>query len=72
MHAIPAGLPLGMLGMGLVMEGAIQHAAQRGRQIMWLISHFQALHCSGIHGIEMLDQRYGLDQFRCSAYITDS
>ena len=30
----PAGLPFGMPGMGLEMEGAMQHAPQRGRQSM--------------------------------------
>jgi hypothetical protein len=30
----PAGLPLGMPGRGEVMEGAMQQAAQWGRQIM--------------------------------------
>ena len=33
-HATPAGLPSGMPGSGEVMEGAMQQAAQRGRQIM--------------------------------------
>ncbi len=28
MHLAPAGLPFGMPGMGLLMEGAIQHAPQ--------------------------------------------
>ena len=30
----PAGLPFGMPGSGEVMEGAMQHAAQAGRQFM--------------------------------------
>ncbi len=30
----PAGLPCGMPGMGLEMEGAMQQAAQPGRQFM--------------------------------------
>ena len=30
----PAGLPLGMPGIGLEMEGAMQHAPQWGRQSM--------------------------------------
>jgi hypothetical protein len=34
MHGIPAGLPLGMPGRGEVMEGAMQQAAQWGRQFM--------------------------------------
>jgi len=29
----PAGLPSGMPGIGLVMEGAMQHAPQRDRQL---------------------------------------
>lgn len=32
----PAGLPFGIPGMGLEMEGAMQHAAQWGRQFMVL------------------------------------
>lgn len=31
-HGIPAGLPHGMPGMGVLIDGAIQHAAQPGRQ----------------------------------------
>jgi len=31
-HGIPAGLPFGMPGRGEVMEGAMQQAAQEGRQ----------------------------------------
>lgn len=34
MHGTPAGLPCGMPGKGEVMEGAMQQAAQEGRQIM--------------------------------------
>ena len=30
----PAGLPFGMPGIGLEMEGAVQHAPQLGRQFM--------------------------------------
>jgi len=30
----PAGLPLGMPGMGLLIDGAMQQAAQEGRQFM--------------------------------------
>ncbi len=33
-HGTPAGLPLGMPGKGEVMEGAMQQAAQWGRQFM--------------------------------------
>jgi len=33
-HGTPAGLPFGMPGSGEVMEGAMQQAAQRERQIM--------------------------------------
>ncbi len=33
-HGTPAGLPCGMPGRGEVMEGAMQQAAQEGRQIM--------------------------------------
>lgn len=32
MHRTPAGLPLGIPGIGLVIEGAVQHAPQLGRQ----------------------------------------
>jgi hypothetical protein len=31
MHGMPAGLPSGMPGMGLVMDGAMQQAPQPGR-----------------------------------------
>ena len=31
-HGTPAGLPFGMPGIGLVMEGAMQQAPQPGRQ----------------------------------------
>lgn len=31
-HGTPAGLPFGMPGMGLLIEGAMQHAPQPGRQ----------------------------------------
>jgi uncharacterized membrane protein len=34
MQRTPAGLPLGMPGIGDEIEGAMQHAAQRGRQSM--------------------------------------
>jgi len=34
MQCTPAGLPFGMPGSGEVMEGAMQQAAQWGRQIM--------------------------------------
>ncbi len=34
MHGIPAGLPCGMPGRGDVIEGAMQQAAQWGRQFM--------------------------------------
>ncbi|MDD5611993.1 MAG: hypothetical protein PHF75_03015 [Gallionella sp.] len=33
-HGTPAGLPFGMPGRGEVMEGAMQQAAQWGRQVM--------------------------------------
>ncbi len=33
-HGTPAGLPCGMPGRGEVMEGAVQQAAQRGRQFI--------------------------------------
>ncbi len=33
-HGTPAGLPFGMPGSGEVMEGAMQQAAQRGRQFI--------------------------------------
>lgn len=31
-HGTPAGLPFGMPGIGLLMDGAMQHAAQPRRQ----------------------------------------
>jgi hypothetical protein len=31
-HGMPAGLPCGMPGIGEVIEGAVQHAAQPDRQ----------------------------------------
>jgi hypothetical protein len=31
-----AGLPIGMSGMALVMDGAMQHAPHWGRQFTWL------------------------------------
>lgn len=34
MQRTPAGLPCGMPGIGLEMEGAMQHAPQSGRQFM--------------------------------------
>jgi hypothetical protein len=33
-QATPAGLPNGMPGIGELIDGAMQHAAQRGRQSM--------------------------------------
>jgi hypothetical protein len=33
-HGIPAGLPCGMPGIGVVIEGAMQHAPQPARQSM--------------------------------------
>lgn len=33
-HGTPAGLPFGIPGKGEVMEGAMQQAAQWGRQVM--------------------------------------
>jgi hypothetical protein len=33
----PAGLPCGIPGMGLVIEGAIQQAPQSGRQLITLL-----------------------------------
>ena len=33
MQGTPAGFPLGMPGMGEEMEGAVQQAAQPGRQV---------------------------------------
>ena len=32
MQGIPAGLPLGMPGIGLLTDGAVQHAPQLGLQ----------------------------------------
>ncbi|WP_262368620.1 hypothetical protein [Marinomonas sp. IMCC 4694] len=34
MQATPAGLPLGMPGMALLIEGAVQHAPQPDRHCM--------------------------------------
>ncbi|MET3117901.1 hypothetical protein AAKU64_002123 [Undibacterium sp. GrIS 1.8] len=36
MHLTPAGLPLGIPGIALEIEGAVQHAPQLSRQIMWV------------------------------------
>lgn len=33
-HGMPAGLPCGMPGIGELIEGAMQHAPQLGRQSM--------------------------------------
>lgn len=38
MHGTPAGLPFGIPGIGLLMDGAVQQAAQLGRQWNALIS----------------------------------
>jgi hypothetical protein len=38
MQRTPAGLPFGMPGIALVMDGAIQHAPQFGRQFMLFLS----------------------------------
>lgn len=41
MQGTPAGLPFGIPGIGLLMEGAMQQAAQCGRQeIVWLMPPF--------------------------------
>jgi hypothetical protein len=52
MQGTPAGLPLGMPGMGLVMEGAMQQAAQWGRQdrallmaLFYRIGRYQPFFC---------------------------
>lgn len=34
---MPAGLPCGKPGNGLLMEGAVQQAAQRGRQVAGVV-----------------------------------
>lgn len=39
MHGTPAGLPWGMPGIGELIEGAMQHAPQFGRQSMEFPNH---------------------------------
>jgi hypothetical protein len=36
MHRIPAGLPRGIPGIALEIDGAVQHAPQRSRQFIVL------------------------------------
>ena len=36
MQRTPAGLPLGMPGIGDVIEGAVQHAPHPARQLTWV------------------------------------
>jgi len=59
MQRIPAGLPRGMPGMGEEMEGAMQQAAQPGRQlIIFLDSDYLA---DARHGLDrMVVKRVGL------------
>jgi hypothetical protein len=52
MQGTPAGLPWGMPGIGLVMEGAMQQAAQWGRQdrallmgLFYRIGRYQQAFC---------------------------
>ena len=45
MQATPAGLPKGMPGIGVVMDGAMQHAPQPGR------------HCIASAGVSALSRR---------------
>jgi hypothetical protein len=40
MQGTPAGLPFGIPGMALVMDGAIQHAPQFGLQFMFFSRFF--------------------------------
>lgn len=40
MHLTPAGLPSGMPGMGLVIEGAVQQAPQLGRHWKDMVGAF--------------------------------
>jgi len=41
-HLTPAGLPLGIPGMGEEMDGAMQHAPHLGRQSIYPVSMFGA------------------------------
>lgn len=43
-HLIPAGLPVGMPGIGEEMDGAVQHAPHRSRQFIGLY----AMHSAGL------------------------
>ncbi|ACJ26918.1 Conserved hypothetical protein [Shewanella piezotolerans WP3] len=36
MHLTPAGLPSGIPGIGVVIEGAMQHAPQPKRQFIYI------------------------------------
>lgn len=50
----PAGLPLGIPGIGLVMEGAMQHAPQPGRQaaaVYVVVAIGEAGRASGMAGL---------------------
>jgi elongation factor P len=38
MHLTPAGFPLGMPGIGLEIDGAMQHAPQPGRHSIFIFS----------------------------------
>ncbi len=80
MHGMPAGLPFGIPGIGLLMDGAVQQAAQLGRQLNALISfdEIKTLFYL-IHFIESMwqrllgsERRAELDHFALKAYITDS
>ena len=49
MHRTPAGLPLGMPGMGEDIEGAIQHAPQFLRHFIFIFARVQNLKLQIIH-----------------------
>ncbi len=67
-QATPAGLPAGIPGIGEVIDGAMQHAPQPGRQSMAMLSGvpiqpgdqargIPAPAAHGLHiGVELIDQ----------------
>jgi oxygen-independent coproporphyrinogen-3 oxidase len=50
MQRVSAGLPVGMPGIGVEIDGAVQHAPQRGRQSMGGLSRRSAI--AGIAGTQ--------------------
>ena len=47
MQGIPAGLPLGMPGIGLLTDGAVQHAPQLGLQFS-IVEIVQKMACHSV------------------------